>query len=122
MPEGLTESEKFVAGISERAFLTLWTHPNPVGKKGKELCDCLIVCGNHIVIISVKDIAYKDTGDATGWNRWIKTAIDKSASQIWGAERWLKSAQCFTRHDGRIVELPPLDNRVIHRLSVSRNS
>ena len=43
MPEGLTESEKFVAGISERAFLTLWTHPNPVGKKGKELCDCLIV-------------------------------------------------------------------------------
>jgi len=119
MPEGLTESEKFVAGISERAFLTLWTHPNPVGKKGKELCDCLIVCENHIVIISVKDIAYKDTGDTTGWNRWIKTAIDKSASQIWGAERWLKSAQSFTRHDGRLVELPPLENRVIHRVSVS---
>ena len=119
MPEGLNESEKFVTGISERAFLTLWTHPNPVGKKGKELCDCLIVCGKHIVIISVKDIKYKDTGDAAGWNRWIKTAIDKSASQIWGAERWLTSAQNFTRHDGRQVDLPPIDCRVIHRISVS---
>ena len=37
MSEGLTESEKFVAAISERAFLTLWTHPNPVGKKENRL-------------------------------------------------------------------------------------
>lgn len=72
MSQGLTESEKFVASISERAFLRLWTHPNPVGKKGKELCDCLIVCGNHIIIISVKYIQYKDTGDIAGWKRWTK--------------------------------------------------
>lgn len=119
MPEGLTESEKFVTGISEKAFLSLWTHPNPVGKKGKELCDCLIVCGNHIVIISVKDIRYNDTGDATGWNRWIKSAIDKSALQIWGAERWIDSARSFTRHDGRQVDLPLKESRIIHRISVS---
>jgi len=119
MSVGLTESEKFVAAISERAFLTLWTHPNPVGKKGKELCDCLIVCGSHIVIISVEDINYKDTGDEAGWNRWVKSAIDKSASQIWGAERWLGSARSFTRLDGRQVELPPRENRIIHRISVS---
>lgn len=119
MSEGVTESEKFVNSISERAFLSLWTHPNPIGKKGKELCDCLIVCGNHIVIISVKDIKYKDTGDEAGWNRWIKAAIDKSASQIWGAERWLKRAQSFTRNDGRQVDLPPIENRVIHRISIS---
>ncbi|MEX1201352.1 MAG: hypothetical protein WEB02_11235 [Methylophaga sp.] len=119
MPEGLTDSEKFVNSISEKAFLRLWTHPNPIGKKGKELCDCLIVCGNHIVIISVKDIKYKDTGDEAGWNRWIKAAIDKSASQIWGAERWLHSAVEFTRQDGRKVELPPKEKRIIHRISVS---
>jgi|TARA_R110001599_G_scaffold68135_1_gene192024 hypothetical protein len=119
MSEGLTESEKFVNSISERAFLSLWTHPNPIGKKGKELCDCLIVCGNHIVIISVKDIKYKNTGDEAGWKRWIKAAIDKSASQIWGAERWLNTAVEFTRHDGREVELPPKENRIIHRVSVS---
>lgn len=119
MPEGLTQSEQFVASISEKAFLSLWTHPNPVGKKRKELCDCLIVCGNHIVIISVKDIQYKETGDPAGWNRWVKSAIDKSASQIWGAERWLNSVQSFTRHDGRQVDLPPKENRQIHRISVS---
>jgi len=119
MSEGLTESEKFVNSISERAFLTLWTHPNPIGKKGKELCDCLIVCGDHIVIISVKDIKYKDTGDDVGWKRWINAAIDKSASQIWGAERWLNSVNEFTRHDGRKVELPLKELRVIHRISVS---
>ncbi|OOE32476.1 hypothetical protein BZG05_14010 [Salinivibrio kushneri] len=119
MSEGLTDSEKFVNSISERAFLSLWTHPNPIGKKGKELCDCLIVCGIHIVIISVKDIKYKDTGDEAGWNRWIKAAIDKSASQIWGAERWLNSANEFTRQDGRKVELPPKEERIIHRMSVS---
>lgn len=119
MSQGLTESEKFVASISERAFLKLWTHPNPIGKKGKELCDCLIVCGNHIIIISVKDIHYNDTGDIAGWKRWTKAAIEKSASQIWGAERWLDSAQSFTRSDGRAVTLPPKDDRILHRLSVS---
>lgn len=119
MSEGLTESEKFVNSICERAFLNLWTHPNPIGKKGKELCDCLIVCGKHIVIISVKDIKYKDTGDEAGWKRWIKAAIDKSASQIWGAERWLNSSVEFTRHDGRQVELPIKKNRIVHRISVS---
>lgn len=119
MTEGLTKSEKFVNSISERAFLSLWTHPNPIGKKGKELCDCLIVCGNHIVIISVKDIEYKDTGNDAGWKRWIKAAIDKSASQIWGAERWLNSSVEFTRHDGRKVELPSKEDRIIHRISVS---
>lgn len=119
MSEGLTASEKFVNSICERAFLNLWTHPNPIGKKGKELCDCLIVCGNHIVIISVKDIKYKDTGDKAGWKRWTKAAIDKSASQIWGAERWLNSSVEFTRHDGRQVELPLKENRIVHRISVS---
>lgn len=119
MSEGLTDSEKFVNSISERAFLKLWTHPNPIGKKGKELCDCLIVCGNHIIIISVKDIKYKDTGDEAGFKRWTKAAIDKSASQIWGAERWLDSSVEFTRHDNRQVELPLKESRIVHRISVS---
>lgn len=119
MSEGLTNSEKFVNSISEKVFLRLWTHPNPIGKKGKELCDCLIVCGNHIIIISVKDIKYKDTEDEAGFKRWTKAAIDKSASQIWGAERWLDSSVEFTRHDGRQIELPPREDRIVHRISVS---
>lgn len=119
MTTGLTPSERFVAKVSERSFLKLWTHPNPIGKKGKELCDCLIVCGPHVVIISVKENEYKDTGDPTGWERWERVAIEKSASQIWGAERWLNSVDEVVRRDGRRVTLPRKNERRYHRISVS---
>jgi len=116
---GLTPSEQFVAGLCERAFLRLWTHPNPVGKKGKELCDCLIVCGVHVIVVSVKEIEFRDTGDKTGWERWHKSAIDKSVQQIWGAERWLKSSESVQTTTGREVCLPPHQRRKYHRISVS---
>lgn len=119
MSQGFTPSEKFVANLCEHSFLKLWTHPNPVGKKGKELCDCLVVCGPHIVIISVKENTYKDTGDKTGWERWAKAAIEKSAAQIWGAERWLETVDEIVRHDKRIVRLPVKPERQYHRVSVS---
>jgi len=97
MSQGVTPSEKFVTSLCQRSFLKLWTHPNPKGKNDKELCDCLVVCEDDIVIISVKENEYKDTGDTTGWERWQKAAIEKSASQIWGAERWLTTVDRFTR-------------------------
>lgn len=119
MTHGITPSERFVANLCQRSFLKLWTHPNPKGKKNKELCDCLVVCGPHVIIISVKENEYKDTGDNTGWERWQKAAIEKSVSQIWGAERWLESVDEFVRHDGRIISLPKKDERQYHRVSVS---
>lgn len=70
----------------------------------------------------MKEIEYKDTGGATGLERWHRTAIEKSARQIWGAERWLKTSDEVTRHDGRIVSLPPRSERIYHRVSVSLGS
>src|SRR5258708_944435 len=119
MSAGLTPSERFVAALCERAFLKLWTHANPIGKKGNELCDCLVVCGEHVMIVSVKSVAYRDTGDSTGLARWQRAAIEGSARQIWGAERWLASVDQFDRHDGRTVTLPPRPERKVHRISVS---
>lgn len=119
LTHGLTPSERFVTDLSRRSFLRLWTHPNPKGKKGKELCDCLVVCGPYIVIISVKENEYRDTGDSTGWERWAKAAIEKSASQIWGAERWLDTVDEVIRHDGRAFTLPQKSERKYHRVSVS---
>ncbi|PKD39108.1 hypothetical protein U737_20860 [Methylomonas sp. LW13] len=119
MTHSRTPSEKFVTQICAQSFLKLWTHPNPKGKKGKELCDCLIVCGPHIIIISVKENEYRNTGDKVGWERWTKAAIDKSASQIWGAERWLETVDEVLRHDGRVVALPHKSKRKYHRVSVS---
>ena len=119
MVVGLTPSEALVARLSTNSFLRLWTHPNPVGKGGKELCDCLVICGPHIVIFSVKDIEYRDTGDKTGWDRWHKAAIEKSVKQIWGAERWLRAADRVVRSDGREIILPPKAERQFHRVTVS---
>ena len=112
-------SELLVNSLCERSFLKLWTHPNPLGKKGKELCDCLIVCGPHVIIVSVKEIVYKDTGDITGQERWERDAIQKSVDQIFGAERWLNTADEVVRRDGRVVTLPPKPERQYHRISVS---
>ena len=119
MNEGLTPSERLVNDLSTRSFMRLWTHPNPIGKGGKELCDCLVVCGPHIIIISVKEIEFRDTGDAVGWERWQKAAIDKSVQQIWGAERWLRVADQVIRSDGRKIVLAPKSDRLFHRITVS---
>ncbi|WP_216614741.1 hypothetical protein [Methylomonas sp. ZR1] len=119
MPPGLTPSEQLVNKLGAISFLRLWTHPNPVGKGGKELCDCLVVCGPHIIIFSVKEIEYRDTGDAVGWERWQKSAIEKSVKQIWGAERWLQVADGLIRSDGREITLPPKKDRRFHRITVS---
>ena len=54
-----------------------------------------------------------------GWERWQKSAIDKSVQQIWGAERWLRDVDAVLRHDGREIILPPKDVRHYHRLTVS---
>ena len=116
---GLTPSERLVTRLCQQSFLKLWTHPNPKGKHGKELCDCLIVCGPHIVIISVKDKEYRTTDDTTGWTRWAKACIRKSSSQIWGAERWIHSVNEVERHDGRMIALPKRTNRRYHRVAVA---
>lgn len=122
MIHGLTPSERLVNELSVNSFLKAWTHPNPIGKKGKELCDCLIICAEHVIIISVKEIQYKDTGDHIGYERWTKKAIQESAEQIWGAERWLNSQKSITRHDKRVVDLPDISERKYHRISVSLGS
>jgi len=120
--EGLTISEKFVTKLCKHSFLKLWTHANPKGKNGKELCDCLVVFDNHIIIISVKDVEFQETGDEVGIKRWIRTAIGKSYSQLYGAVRWLNSVDEIERVDGRKISLPDRKSRIYHRISVSLGS
>lgn len=59
--------------------------------KKNEICDLLVVFGNHILIFQDKDIILKNTGDLeTDWKRWYRKAVQDGAKQIWGAEHWLK--------------------------------
>jgi len=98
--DGITTSERYLKQLSDRSFLSLWSHAGvyrdqldcPTAKIGKEVCDLLVVFQNHIIIFSDKDCVYPDGDDEQlNWQRWFKRAVRKSAEQIWGAERWIKA-------------------------------
>jgi hypothetical protein len=120
----VNRSEELVYNICRRSFLSLWSYACPQGKGGKELCDVLIVCDPDVLVISVKEIGLGDSGDiSTDWERWSKRAIDASAKQIYGAERWLKFAKRVVKSDGTDgLPLPDLQKRRLHRIAVALGS
>jgi len=121
----MNKSEAFVYSLCKKSFLSLWSIANPQGKKrGKELCDILVVCEPDIVIFSVKEIKYKPGSEVKkNWDRWTSKAIEDSAKQIYGAERVLKVLKEVKRKDGSIVlSLPPASERRIHRVAVALGS
>ncbi len=97
--EGTTPSEKYLKNLCDRSFLSLWSYPGVFrdqgridGKgDGKEVCDLLVVFENHVIIFSDKHIQLDDSSDIeSGWGRWYRKAVLKSAQQVWGAERWIR--------------------------------
>lgn len=96
--EGVTDTEKYLARLCQRNFLSLWSYPGVFrdqGKKGngdgKEICDLLVVFDKHILIFSDKHCHVQDSGNVQlDWQRWFRKAIQKSAEQAWGAERWIR--------------------------------
>ena len=130
---GKTKSERYLTSLAERSFLDLLSYPNVFvdrrsngGKSdGKELCDLLVVCGDHVLIFSDKSIAWPAVDDPElAWSRWFRRAVKKSADQVRGAERWI------TKHSDRLfldpacskpfpIELPPADRRRVHAIVVA---
>jgi hypothetical protein len=52
----------------------------------------LVVFENHVIIFSDKDCKFHQTENPIlDWSRWFRRAVLKSADQVWGAERWIKS-------------------------------
>lgn len=119
MPQQLNSSEKFVHWVCRQSFLSLWSYASPRGKKGKELCDILIVCDPDIIIISVKDIKLPESAGSRN-ARWTKRAIEESVKQIYGAERWIASAKYVVRLDGSEgLSIPDADLRRVHRVAIA---
>jgi hypothetical protein len=96
---GITPAERYLAQLCEKTFLSLWSYPGVYrdqGKRsdeadGKEICDLLVVFGEHIIIFSDKHCQLKNSGNtALDWQRWFRKAIQRSAEQAWGAERWIR--------------------------------
>jgi hypothetical protein len=128
---GTTSSERLTAALCEKSFLQLWSYANVYrdqGKcgtgDGKELCDVLAVFGDDVLIFSDKSCQFPDTPMETAWPRWYRRAIQKSAHQLLGAERWLRT------HPQRVfldraclqpfpIDLPPPERVRIHRILVT---
>lgn len=133
---GVTDSERYLNELCNHTFLKLWSFPNPYRDQGahsgsipgKELCDLLVVFGEHILIFSDKDIRFQSNINVDlAWKRWAKKSIIASAKQIYGAERWIKEHKdrVFLDQECTIsfpLELPDLDKAIFHRIIVTHNS
>jgi len=133
---GVTASEQYLAALCERSFLSLWSYPNVHRDQGrhdgkgvgKELCDILVVFDQHIIVFSDKSCGFPDTGNlGVDWCRWFRRAVQKSANQVYGAERWLRD------HPDRVfvdpactqpfpITLPPPQTARVHRVVVALNA
>lgn len=105
----VNESEDRLAQLSRRTFMSLWSYQNPFYKKGKELCDVLIVFGQDVIIISDKVIGYpNDKDSSTAWSRWYRKAIGASVTQVQGALKTIKSRPESIHLDAKVSSPFPL--------------
>lgn len=104
----MTKSEEWAYNLCRDSFFSLFSFVNPIGKKGKELCDVIIICGKDIVLISVKEININLTDNYdVDYNRWNTRAIEDSVKQLNGAERFLKAVSSFKlKGSEEEIELP----------------
>jgi hypothetical protein len=89
----ITESEHYLHQLGNASFLSLWSYPRIFRDQhgGKEICDLLVVFERNIIIFSDKHCEFKSTDrPCVDWGRWFRKAVEESAQQIWGAERWIK--------------------------------
>lgn len=134
--EGTTESERYLTRLAKKAFLSLWSYPNlftdegrASGKgDGKELCDLLVVFGDDVLLFSDKqcDFIFHQNIEVS-WSRWYRRAIEKSARQLIGAEKFIRE------HPGRLfldrgcqtrlpLELPDPSRARYYLIAVTRGS
>ncbi|MFQ5804736.1 MAG: SEC-C domain-containing protein [Candidatus Methylomirabilales bacterium] len=88
-----------MAQLCEGTFLSLWSYPRlyrdqraGAHAEGKEVADLIVVFENDVIIFSDKHCGVPSSGDIRkDWNRWFRRAVQKSADQTWGAERWIRN-------------------------------
>ncbi|MBR1256404.1 hypothetical protein JQ634_22195 [Bradyrhizobium sp. AUGA SZCCT0240] len=124
----MTASERFLADLCERSFLSLWSYPNLFRKPAKELTDLLVVFGNDLILFSDKSCAFPDSRDADlDWERWFRRSISNSAAQITQAENWIKRQPDRVYLDVNATQRLPLalphpDRMRFHRILIALNS
>jgi hypothetical protein len=121
----LNATEELVYRLCRKSFLSLWSYANPRQKvNGKELCDILVVSDPDIIIFSVKHVNFRKKGKQdVNFERWKRRAIEESVSQVYGAERILKSQTHVVKNDSSFgVALPQSSEARIHRVAIALGS
>lgn len=93
---GITASERYLEGLCQKNFLSMWSYPRPFRDQGgnKELCDLLVVMGDDVIVFSDKHCVLEQKSTLQiDWGRWFRSAVESGARQAWGAERWLREHQ-----------------------------
>lgn len=122
---GLTASEKVLADLCGKSFLSLWSYPNLYRKSGKELTDFLVAFGDDVILFSDKSCVFPDGDDANlDWKCWFRRSIIKSAAQITQAEEWIERQPSRVFPDAKAtqplpVSLPPADRMRVFQVCIA---
>ena len=82
---GSTDSERLLARLARRTFLSPFSFPNVFRAERRkhdtisvEVCDLLVVFDNDVLIFSDKDCAFPEGATLDiRWARWYRKAIDE---------------------------------------------
>jgi len=119
----MNDSERIVSDVCKNSFLSFWSFPNTIRTdNNKELTDILIINDPIVIIISVKEINIKSSGNKkTDIQRWEKKAIEKSYKQIYGAERAIRNehTDILTSDKKYKIRFPDPDKMQVYRIGIS---
>jgi len=118
----MNRSEQIVMEFCHRTFFSLWSYSQPQGKnKSKELCDILVICEPDVIIISVKEVEFKDSGNYNiNVERWHRDAIEISRKQLYGAERRIGQTSHVIMKNGEPgLPFPEASDMRVHRIAVA---
>ena len=126
--DGTTPTEKLLAHLCERSFLKLWSYPNPSKEDGDELCDLLVVYGDHAFVFfdreKVLDYSSNKAPEVI-WKRWVRKVIDAQIQTTKGAERYLKSSRSIYLDSKCTNPFPLAINRsslIVHKFIVAHGA
>lgn len=112
--EGVTPTERLLAGLCDQTFLRLWSYPNPCRDDGKELCDLIVVFENDVLIFFDRENRRFDDNPSNmglAWKRWRKEVIDKQVATAHGAERYIRAGRSIYLDSKKAQPFPiPIDH------------
>jgi len=133
---GLNDSERLLARLCRKSFLSLWAFANLHTDEGfnngrgsaKEFTDALLAFGDDVVLFSDKHVTFnEDKPVEVAWARWYRKAIQKSSEQLYGALNWLRRYPKRIFLDSRCsrplpISIPDPSKARYHLVAVTRGS